>query len=61
MMTDYAFSHKGQTGGGKELALAVGVPYPLPPTAAIPHIIYNPIGAVLPNQTQGLGEEMKSP
>ena len=38
---------------------AVGVPYHLPPTAAIPHTIHNPIGVVLPYKPKGLGEEQK--
>ena len=52
------FSHKSQTGGEGD-HLAVGAPYHLPPTAAIPNIIYNPIRAVLPYKPQGLGEKQK--
>ena len=37
----------------------VGAPYHLPPTAAIAHIIYNPIRAVLPYQPESLGEKQK--
>ena len=33
----------------------MGAPYHLPPAATIPHIIYSPIGALLPYQPQGLG------
>ena len=32
-----------------------------PPLQRVPHIIYKPIGAVLPYQPQGLGGETKSP
>ena len=53
------FTHKGLT-GGEGAHPAVGVPCHLPPTAAIPHTIYNPIGAHLPYQPQGLGAETKS-
>ena len=44
---------------GEGACLTVRVPYHLPSTAAIPHIIYNPIRAVLPYQPQGLGEKQK--
>ena len=44
---------------GEGTHLTVGVPYHLPPTAVIPHIIYNPIGALLPYWPQGLGERQK--
>ena len=37
----------------------VRAPYHLPPTADIPHIIYNPIRAVLPYWPEGLGEKQK--
>ena len=49
----------GQVGEGAHLA--VGAPYHLPPSAAIPHIIYNPIRAVVPYHPQGLGGETKRP
>ena len=52
------FSHKGWTGGGRTLPHCVA-PDHLPPTVAIPHIIYNPIRAVLPYQPEGLGEKQK--
>ena len=46
---------------GKGACLAVEVPYHLPPpTAAVPHIIYNPIRAIIPYQPQGLGGNKKS-
>ena len=52
------FSHKGRTGGGRTLTHCGGT-LPSAPTAAIPHIIYNPIGAVHPYQPEGLGEKQK--
>ena len=58
MMTDFAFSHKGLTGGGRSLPHYGGA-LPSAPTAAIPHIIYNPIGACLPYWPQGLGGRNK--
>ena len=45
---------------GEGACLAVGEPYHLPPTAAIPHTLYNPIRAVLPHQPQGLGGETEN-
>ena len=59
VMTDYAFVTQGSDRVGKDLAPAVGAPYHLPPTAAIPHNIHNPIRAVLPYEPQGLGEKQK--
>ena len=59
MMTDYAFFSQGPDRWGKELALLWGHLTICTPTAAIPHIIYNLIGTVLPYQPQGLGEEQK--
>ena len=45
---------------GEGACLAVGEPYHLAPTTAIPHMLYNPIGAVLPYQPQGLGGETEN-
>ena len=56
-MTDYAFFSQGSDRWGKDLAPLWGHLTIWPPTATIPHIIYNPIRAVLPYQAQGLGEK----
>ena len=60
MMTDYTFFSQGSDRWGKDLALLWDA-LPSAPTAAISHIIYNPIGAVLPYDPQGLGGEIESP
>ena len=39
----------------------VGAPYCLPPFAAIPPTLHNPIGAVLPDEPQGFGGETDGP
>ena len=44
---------------GEGACFNVGVPYYLPHTAAIPHIIYNPIRTLLLYWPQGLGEKQK--
>ena len=39
----------------------VGVPYHLSTLAAIPPTIHNPIGAVLPDEPEGLGGDTEGP